>query len=82
MKITCGVKGCKEKLEGAWFDIVDDVVKVKNYRDRPFGRVQFCKKHFDIIMPYAKLKEKEQCDEHHMWCFVPLSIVEEALNRG
>ena len=83
MNKKCGVKGCKEEVQEAWIDVYDNMSKEKGN----CGRIYFCNKHFDIIMPYIQKKEKEMQKEEHKqgkfigWAFAPLSLVEEALNK-
>ncbi len=90
MEKKCCVKGCNGKYE-AWIDIVDDKKKVKNKQDRLHGRFPFCQKHFDKIFPYIQKKEQEQKDKEFQetgkksnwfWAWCPMSIVEEALEKG
>ena len=71
----CGVSNC-DGNDDCWIDIIDDTGKEKG-RDRPYARIPFCKKCFDIIMPVVNKKEKEDCEEGHYWLFAPLSLVNE-----
>lgn len=93
-KHKCCVIGCNEEWKGSWIDIIDDTSKAKdqiNFDNRNFGRLPFCEKHFEIVMPFLDQKEKEmqkhddivledgtRVKEFH-WCFAPLSLVIEAL---
>ena len=79
MNKKCGIEGCKEEVKDAWIDIIDD-----SNKEHCCGRIAFCDKHFDKIFPYIQKKEKEMQDKegkNHFWCFAPLSLVKEALNK-
>ena len=81
--MVCSVKGCKEKCEGSWIDIRDD--SEKGIKERYCGRMSFCEKHFNAIMPFLKRKEKEMQKQEGksncFWAFVPLSVVNESLKQ-
>lgn len=72
----CIVKNCKEQVEDAWLDIIDNV-------SGDGGRCHVCDKHFDLIHPYIQKKEKEMQKKHpdRFFAFAPLQYVEEALNQ-
>ena len=85
----CCVKGCQGKQEG-WIDVIDDYKK--NKEDRVFGKMWFCQKHFDIVYPFIKEKEKQDIGKETTlkdgtkvtsagWLFAPLSLVNEALSK-
>ena len=85
--MKCAVIKCKNGCKG-WMDIID-VKKNTKMENQKFGRFPFCKKHFNIIYPYIKKKEKEHFEKiikdkgliEAGWMFAPLNLVEEALNQ-
>lgn len=85
MEKGCSVVGCKGQYDG-WIDIFDNIEKVKRNQDRHHGRYPFCQKHFDIIMPYLDKKQKEKQEKENdfnsFYAWMPLSWVNEALNKN
>lgn len=71
---TCGVESCKETGFEGWIDIWEN-------KDR-FGRLFFCKEHYNKIVAFAeaKLAEAKLKDSSLLgWAYMPMEIVEEAL---